>query len=370
VLRFPPSRFPGWRALAAAALAVTMMTRCGGSPSGPGGEPPIVSAVTPSDGPLIGGTSIHISGANFGAGAVVTVGGVPASDVVVESSSAITAKTGPSAPGAADVAVTVSGRTGRLPGAFTYLAVSGEPPVISSIVARGVRPNEPLNFADAGEEITITATVADSDTPSEQLVFQWTADTGTFTDSGATVKWRAPSDGSTPATITISLSVSDNTGNSATSSTTISLHDSVKEIGNLARDFLLDFSDSTKPAAFVVRNFSKSPRCERERDDEFNDVDKNRTYYRIDSSSIGAATVTVQFGGKPCSYVPKDGDACAVVPATWQSTCLVTNPDCTAGEKPVSSGTDYVTAVYEQSQWKLCASYFDSRGTARPNFIR
>jgi hypothetical protein len=105
--------------VAAAAVAMTMMTRCGGSPSGPGGQPPIVSAVMPSDGPFSGGTSIHISGANFEAGAVVTIGGVPATDVVVESSSAITAKTGPSAPGAADVAVTVGGRTGRLPGAFT-----------------------------------------------------------------------------------------------------------------------------------------------------------------------------------------------------------------------------------------------------------
>ena len=231
--------------MAAAALAVTMMTRCAGSPSGPGGEPPIVSAVTPSDGPFIGGTTIHISGANFGAGgAVVTVGGVPANDVVVESPSAITAKTGPSAPGPADVAVTVSGRTGRLPGAFTYLGVSGEPPVIASIVARGARPNEPQNFADVGEEITVTATVTDPDTPSEQLVFHWTADTGTFTDSGATVKWRAPTDATAPAAITLSLSVADNTGNSATSSTTISLHDSVKEIGDLAREFLLDFSDS------------------------------------------------------------------------------------------------------------------------------
>jgi len=243
VLRFSARRFPICRAVAAAALAVTMMTRCGGSPSGPGGEPPIVSGVTPSDGPFIGGTSIHISGTNFAAGAGVTVGGVPATDVVVESPSSISAKTGASVPGPAEVAVTVSGRTGRLPGAFTYLAVSGEPPVIASIVAVGARPNEPPNFADTGEEITVTATVADPDTPSEQLVFQWTADTGTFTDSGATVKWRAPSDASTPATITLSLSVSDNTGNSATSSTTISLHDSVKEIGNLARDFLVDFSD-------------------------------------------------------------------------------------------------------------------------------
>ena len=343
------------------------MTRCGGSPSGPGGQPPVVSAVTPSDGPFVGGTIIHISGANFGAGAIVAIGGATATDVVVESDSSITAKTGPSTPGPADVAVTVGGRTGRLPGAFNYLAVSGEPPVIASIVARGMHPNEPVNFADTGEEITVTATVEDPDTPPEHLAFQWTTDTGTFTETGATVKWHAPSDATTPATITLSLSVADNTGNSASSSTTISLHDSVKEIGNLARDFLLDFSDSTKPAGVVVRNFSKSPRCERERDAEFDQIDENRRLYRITSSSVGDAKVNIQFASQPCSYVPRNGDACAVIPATWDSICVGADSACKPGR---SEGTDYVTAVYEESQWRLCASYFQPHGTARPNFIR
>ena len=33
-------------------------------------------------------------------------------------------------------------------------------------------------------------------------------------------------------------------------------------------------------------------------------------------------------------------------------------------------GIDYVTAVYEQSQWKLCASYFQSTGPVRQGFIK
>jgi hypothetical protein len=327
----------------------------------------MVSAITPSEGPFSGGTPIHISGAHFAAGAVVTVGNAQATDVVVESDSSIAAKTGPSSPGPADVAVTVAGGAGGLPGAFNYHAVSGEPPVIVSIAAHGGRPNEPLNFADTGEEISVTATVEDPDTPSEQLVFQWTADTGTFTETGATVKWHAPPDATTPATITLSLSVTDNTGNSASSSAAISLHDSVKEVGGLAREFLLDFSDSSRPASFVVRNFSKSPRCERERDAEFDQIDENRRLYRITSSSVGAPKVNVQFASQPCSYVPRNGDACAVVPATWDSVCVTTDPACIPGR---SEGTDYVTAVYEDSAWRLCASYFQPRGTARPSFIR
>ena len=297
----------------------------------------------------------------------MTVGGARATDVVVESDSTIAAKTGPAAPGPAEVAVTVDGRTGRLPGAFNYLSVSGEPPMIVSIVARGERRNEPQNFADAGEEVSVTATVEDLDTTSEQLVFQWKADVGTFTESGASVKWRAPSDATTPATITLSVSVVDHTGNFASSSTTINLHDSVKEIGNLAREFLLDFSDSTKPAAFVVRNFSKSPRCEGERDAEFDQVDDNRRLYRITSYSVGDPKVNVQFASQPCSYVPRSGDACAVVPAIWDSVCVTTDPACRPGR---AEGIDHVTAVYKESAWRLCASYFQPRGTARPSFIR
>jgi len=212
--------------------------------------------------------------------------------------------------------------------------------------------------------------VEDPETPADQLTYEWTADAGTFNGSGAAVTWRAPADAPTPASVVLTLTVSDRGSNRVSATATVSLHNSRKEIGDIAREFLLDFSDSTKPAAFVVRNFSKSPRCEPERDKEFSEVDENRTFYHIDASSIGAATVTFQFGGFPCSFVPRAGDACAVVPASWQSTCLVTNSLCIAGEKPRTSGTDFVTAVYEQSQWRLCASYYEPRGPARPNFIR
>ena len=341
--------------------------RCGGSPSGPGSQAPLVAAITPGDGPAKGGTSVHISGSNFAAGATVTIGGAPATDVVVESASTITAKTGAGAAGAADVVVNVGGRTGALPGAFTYLAISGEPPVIAVVTARGTRPNEPAGFADAGEEVSVKATVEDADTPPDRLVFQWSADVGTFSDSGAVVKWRAPADASTPATLTLSVTVSDNTGNVTNGSTTVSLHNSVKEVGDLAREFLIDFSDSNREPAFVVRNFTKSPRCERERDDEFSQIEENRKNYQITGSLVGPAAVKVQFASRPCAYEARDGDACAAVPARWDSVCRPGASSCSPGR---SDGTDFVTAVYEQSQWKLCASYFQGRTPLQPGFIR
>lgn len=346
------------------------MVRCGGSPSNPGPQGPLVLAVTPTQGLLTGGTLIHISGANFGPGATVTVGGVPATDVVVESFSSIAAKTGAAAPGVADVAVTVDGRSGTLAGAFTYMPISGEVPVIASVEARGDKPHEPANFAEPGEEITLTASAQDADTASDELAYQWSSDTGTLEQTGQSVRWTVPADAATPSSITLSVTVSDKTGNSTTGSTVVAIHDSVKEIGELAHQFLVDFSDSGNPAAYVVRNFSKSARCEGERDEEFTQIDTNRHNFHIDSSNVGEPTVSVQFGTRPCSYEPREGDACAAVPSGWESTCLAGATECKAGEKSRTSGIDYVTASYEGNEWKLCASYFKSENGVRSAFIR
>ena len=102
----------------------------------------------------------------------------------------------------------------------------------------------------------------------------------------------------------------------------VSVHDCVKEVGDLARLFLLDFSDSSKPVEYVMRNFSTSSRCRRERDAEYSQVADNRVSYRIDSYTVGSPSVSFSFGGRPCSYSPRDGDACAAIPAVWNSTRL------------------------------------------------
>jgi hypothetical protein len=151
------------------------------------------------------------------------------------------------------------------------------------------------------------------------------------------------------------VEVKDDGGNTASATTTVSLDNSVKEVGDLAREFLLDFSNSNNAPGFVVWNFSKSPRYERERDSEFDDTVKNRDVYRIESSSIGPAEVSVKFVSVPCVWRPDHpifGDACAVIPVAWSSLCLKTNPECTAGEHTHSEGLDYVTAVFEQTEWR------------------
>ncbi len=237
-------------------VAALLMARCGGQ-TGPSGTAPTVASIDPNRGPAGGGTSIHIVGDHFAGGATVMIGGVPATDIVVESATSITAKTGAHATGASDVTVTVAGRSGALAAAFTYETDTA--PVIKSVTAQGTRPNEPKNFADLDEEVTVTAVVEDPDTAPERLTFEWTAEVGTFSGTGATVTWRAPADASTPKAIVLNVKVSDPGSNSTTGSATLSLHNSRKEVGDLSRQFLLDFSDSNNGAAFVVRNFTKSP---------------------------------------------------------------------------------------------------------------
>jgi len=83
---------------------------------------PTVSSVSPGSGPTSGGTAVTITGANFASGATVTFGGAAASNVVVVSSTTITATTPAGNAGAVTVTVTVNGQSGSLTNGFTYNA--------------------------------------------------------------------------------------------------------------------------------------------------------------------------------------------------------------------------------------------------------
>jgi len=112
-----------------------------------GGTTPTVVSVTPNSGPATGGTPVTITGTNFAAPATVTIGGAAASNVVVASSTQITATTPAGSAGSATVTVTVGGQSGSLSSAFTY----GVPATVSSI--------SPSSGSTAGgTAVTITGT--------------------------------------------------------------------------------------------------------------------------------------------------------------------------------------------------------------------
>ena len=92
---------------------------------------PTVSAVTPTEGPTAGGTTITVTGSNFAPGATtVTVGGAAATSVVVTGSTQLTAN----APAAANagpvpVVVTVDRQASNNDIQFSYFAA----PTVSSV---------------------------------------------------------------------------------------------------------------------------------------------------------------------------------------------------------------------------------------------
>lgn len=366
-----------------AGLLALAVTSCGDnspssptSPSSPNSpsttnSTPTITTITPNAGTTAGGTSVTITGTNFVSGATVTFGGTPATDVTIVNATSITAKAPAHASGAADVIVTASGRTGLLAGGFTYINVSSAqasnaPPLITRIRARGTRPGIPYQFADLGEEINIAATVEDPDTPVDQLVYEWKATAGTITGSGSTVRWRAPDFGTQEYTVMLTVidryKVEGPNGTSVTletrvdGSTRISVHDSVKEISDMAREFLLDFS-LQRPESVILKNFTVSAGCPKGRAAEASDVKINQSTYTIQSYTIGTPDVAVRFAGA-CRYRDRLGDACAYVPSIWNSL------DKTKNNAPtLADGTDQVTAMYEGNRWYLCDSDFIPRGT-------
>ncbi len=89
----------------------------------PPGRTPIVSAVTPSVGSTVGGTSVAVAGAQFAAGAEVYFDGVLATSITVVSADQITCTTPAGSAGGADVkVVNPDGREGTRAAGFTYEA--------------------------------------------------------------------------------------------------------------------------------------------------------------------------------------------------------------------------------------------------------
>src|SRR2546422_3365699 len=86
-----------------------------------------VTAVTPTSGTTAGGTAAGITGTNFAAGATVSFGGAPATNVVVVSPTSISAMTPAHAAGTVEVTVTVAGQTSAtsIAGQFTFMSPSG-----------------------------------------------------------------------------------------------------------------------------------------------------------------------------------------------------------------------------------------------------
>jgi hypothetical protein len=253
--------------------------------------------------------------------------------------------------------------------------VTNAPPVIGKFTVQSTRANAPANFADVLEDVPISVEVSDPEPSSNELKFNWAAAVGTFSGTGRSVTWKAPVNTITPVDVVINLEVVEtyisqgkNVDNVVKASTNVRLHNSSKEVGDMAVQFLLDFSTSVLPTNVVMRNFE--PDCYGTRD-EIGDVNKNRSDFNIIDYRVDAAVTTVRFLGT-CAFRNKPGDACARVPVYWKSVAKKDLYNSSgvlalrAGERTEASGFDQLAAKYypTQKRWWLCDSQFDGTSTS------
>lgn len=374
--------FPA-RALAALCIAA-VAAACGNS--GPGPEPTevTVTAVSPNSGTTFGGTTVTITGSGFQSGATVQIGGSAATDITVTNSTTLTAKTPVHAAGASEVRVTVGSKTGTLAGAFTFVkpAATGPNtvPVVSSLTVQPPRPDQPLSLASIGDRISLTAAVNDAETPASQLTYEWTAvpNVGTFAGTGAAVQWTAPASTTSPQSVTLTLTVVEkyqepdaqglpiNREHRVQRAVLIKVHDTVKEVTDMATDFLTLFSNSNLGPEAVLHNFSRTCDDGDGYREEYQDVVESRATRVILSHTFTGPTVfEYEFGAdNACSRRNSTpGDVCVEVPIRWTDRLI--------GSSTVNTvqGVDFVTGVYENSQWRLCHSRWTpttSTGTLIP----
>jgi hypothetical protein len=238
------------------------------------------------------------------------------------------------------------------------------PPVVDGIAASAPR-------IEVNGTLTLTATVRDAETAVGQLQFAWRADAGTFEGQGATVTWRAPAQVTAPTNYTISLTVTESYDSGArqnvvnASGPIVRVHDSPKELGELAMTFLGDFANSSVSANSCVRHFSVN--CPG-RDQEKGDIEDNRRRYEVIGSSLRLTSARLNQNGTR-------GDM--TVACSFTSRRIYCDPPdpsdpetlgCVVGAVGTSTGNCNMTAVYEQDRWWLCTSTFDSNGLAPPGF--
>lgn len=374
------SRFGKMAPALGAWILMSLAAACGSNGPGPGPQPGsiTVTAIAPATGSTFGGTAVTITGTGFAAGATVQIGTSTATDVVVVNATTITAKTAAHPAGVGDVRVTAGGSLGSLAAAFTFVTPTvgpNAPPTVSDIDVTPPKSKQPKILATIDDSISLDVSVNDAESAATSLTYVWAANPniGTFTGTGRAVQWKAPAAVTSPRTVLITVTVvekyyePDANGlpvekeHRIEKAVTLRVHDSVKEIGDMAVDFLTQFSISSVSPDVVMRNFSQTCDDGEGYADELSDVEAHRENYTMLSYQIGEPAVTFAYGSEStaCAYPGAPGDACAKVAVVWNDERNDT------GEKNTVTGNDYVSAVYEDERWYLCHSKFQNVSSLR-----
>jgi hypothetical protein len=233
---------------------------------------------------------------------------------------------------------------------------ANSPPVIDAITIGVER-------AEVTDDVVVTATVHDAETAVNQLQYAWSADGGTFSGEGASVKWRPPADRATPAEYVMRLTVTETYGladasgvrpkNVVTGASTnsVRVHNSPKEVGDMSLGFLREFATSSIPADIAVRDFSDN--CSGKAA-ERSDISDNRHNYEVLASSLTLVNVSIAASRLTGSARIACGFTSRI------KACTSDHPNCLIGSTEKVQGECVLNTVYEQRRWWLCSSAFEN----------
>jgi hypothetical protein len=230
-------------------------------------------------------------------------------------------------------------------------ALPNTPPVITSLTLSSPR-------VEAGEDVQVTAVVEDSESPLDQLAYDWSATpaSGVFSGSGREVRWTAPAFvQTTPDLYALRLMVTERYiekgragENTVSSSVPVHYNDSRREIARISLRFLTElFPDHSVPAAVAVQDFSDS--CVIGKAREFSDVANNRVNFHILSGSYTGISIDLN-----------NDKTFADVRGTCEFRDIPLDPgNPYYGRLEAVSGTCHLTTIYEDWKWFLCESSFE-----------
>jgi hypothetical protein len=230
--------------------------------------------------------------------------------------------------------------------------------------------------AEVGTPITLTALVEDAETPVTNLTYEWKADTGTFTGTGAIVTWVAGQDAKTPADVTLTLTITERytsqsiaVENKVVSTTSVHLNNSPKELAELSLRFLGDFATSSVSPEKCVSEFSDS--CNGKKD-ELGDITDNRHDFLILASELRTTGVEIAPSKTTatvhtfCSFTSR-----VITRDPWSEGCRNDPGSCPFNGVGTAKGDCWTTNVYEKGRWWLCTSrYTAASGSVTSSFAR
>lgn len=256
--------------------------------------------------------------------------------------------------------VTQAGVAGPWSSSFRFRTafVANAPPVIQAITASSrTEPNT---------DVEVSAVVQDQEASAAGLVYEWTATGGTFTGTGASVRWQVQGvSGATAYDLTLTVieryTVALEGGgdeareNRISAKTTVHVNDSRPEITILASTFIDDFLHSDRSPEFCIRNFSDN--CQGKQD-ELRDIRENRARFINDParSSLGPASIDFFDTSHVAQRRPVPPAQASF--AEFLAPCRFASTTKATGQFGFATGICRLTTVYENWQWRLCDSNF------------